>query len=224
MAQIAKPLFITERDEEYHTALKDIRLGHLGRFGGIKPEGQKLVKALDERFENVKTTISPLPKDDTLWLDRAKKTSYMSDEQQRKRDAKWLFCLRQNNLAWYNDMPRRSFLKIRYEKNKWQLGELQLTSIGIHGMMAENPIIPSFRTIENWMADFDLPSIDNIDLTSEWHTLEEWVSISCHFKTQDMPKTIHQMRRYVVKLTYSKNRDFCRVIGNKKHYKNIIFI
>ncbi len=189
MARIATPRFASDYDEKYHRHLKQI----LSEKPNNPYNQAKIhIGSLEQLYELEKTTpLNKMP---------------------RRHRAQNLLCYRLNNAAWYADQSRRQYLKVKCKNDSWHNCERQIAQIALYGEINDNAPMPSFRTIENWFENFDLPSIETIKIKSQWHTLEEWLLIIQHYEIENMPKTMHQMRKYVSQLVYSKDRDFYKKI------------
>lgn len=207
MASIATPKFLNEQDRAYNEQFQKIYFDHLNkrRPRRLSYRGQQLVERLDKTFENVERTFPPVEEYDHLWQGIAYDISTLPFREVRPK-ARHYFCLRHNNLAWLLGKPRRKFLEWRTQYRLFDASDFNFASLAMEGEIFYGTVayeewpFPSMRTLENWLEDFDLPEVQNIDQNSPWHTLQEWVVLCAHFEVKKAPKTMMEMRKFVRKL------------------------
>lgn len=130
--------------------------------------------------------------------------------ERRKREARACFCAFFERVAWLNNAPFWQYYEWSAEQGRkaFVKGFEQLVALAEAGLVGKARVLPDRRRASEWLAEYDLPHINDIDFSQEWFTAEEVLVTVRDAKKNGaslkFPDTLDGVRRYLEKASEGK--------------------
>ncbi len=155
------------------------------------------IRRILNQYETRMEQVGPMPYDlkfISVALDEIEKLR----EPERTKTARWWFCWQLDGVAWLNNAHVLSYLQFVLENGDYANPDYPLKRLaemahppGPDGVRREL----SKRVVREWFEEYELPHIDDIDLSKRWFTDQELVVIARTFPGSGMPTTLRSLRR-----------------------------